>query len=165
MCILTKHNVFTTGYAKSLCGRLGGLAGNATRPGIEKEVQSFHFFFTGEVSSHRGGLQTASRTQQYSDLSECIPWILPPFKCVGNWQNLRRQKISRGHLLPASKKQRLVSILLTDPTSLLPFLVYVGLGYFQHAGADVLRHGNLRYHVYLFSDDVPVHGPIIYGNN
>lgn len=66
---------------------------------------------------------------------------------------------------PDSEKQKLALILKIDAIQLPSFSVIVMHGYLQNAGAEFLGNGSLRYHAYLFPDDMTLHGSIIYGYN
>lgn len=65
---------------------------------------------------------------------------------------------------PPTEKRKMADILKMDPVVLPPYCVFVGHGYLTHAGSEFIGH-NMRYHLYLFPSDVPLHDAIVFAFN
>lgn len=115
------------------------------------------FLLTGDGYKPQGG---------NSDISFCRN-VSPGYFFVLNRSKFGKiygWKGSHGYIFsPDSEKQKLALILNVDAIQLPPSSVFVGHGYSQHVGAELLGHGSLRYHAYLFSDDMTIHDSIVFG--
>lgn len=93
--------------------------------------------------------------------------------CLGYFFILNRAKerklyVCKGSyhfvLYPSGEKRNMEDILEMDAI-LSPFNIFVGHEYLQHAGAEHLKHHNLRLYVYLVPKGLPLNDSMVLHRN